>query len=926
MQQRIASRRIHHRLPIFLLEMPDTSIVYSPGNVAVVPTSSVADLENALAGRGPVPPQWLARLADGFIELGRKAADAWEELRTAEMQPACLTVYLSNACNLGCSYCFAAERDGSRIQPKSSPSLPILGSSPASPLLDDQKLIPAARFVAESCRRQGKPFQLVVHGGGEATLHWDLLQRVVQLTKDVAGEQGIAWTSYLASHGAIDPQKVCWLAEHFDRIGISCDGPPDIHDAQRSKLSGGGTYANVAETIRILGESGVDLTLRATITRRSLRRQTEIVAFFANELGARDIRFEPMYHGHESDALEPDDAVEFANHFLAAQSVAEALGGRLKLSGVRLDEIHGPYCNVLRDVIQITPDHTASACFLVTDGRAPGGAEMVIGAVNPRTGDFELDVDRIRRMRLQATEIPARCHQCVNIYHCARDCPDVCPVNDAAGPAIDQPGFRCLVQKELGHRWIIDAALRHDDAETNDAPSETIVQSKAIGEALRDVPAYVNAESIVRQWRLASSFGRFEDRAMPAPPWSRAGFQDDGDAAWERLSRQLNRPQPDAAMSCYVHLPYCDRKCGFCDCYALLLLPGDDHKQQQYVHALIDEVRLWGQFEGLRRRPLTTVHFGGGTPSYLPFYLIERFLDAFRTTFRDLPQTEWALESTTSQLDRERLEKLRGWGFSRLHVGLQSLEDKTRTLIGRRESAAAALRKIELALEQGFVVSVDLVYGLPDQTLRQFVNDLEQVIELGVAGCSLYQLNVSHRNQTFVAANVSRARSTFDDYRYFQIGEAILMARDYAKTHFAHFSRASDKNLYYTHVVRGEDLLALGTTADGSFGSYCYRHPPIGDYVASAKGGRSPLEGGLAESVLAVKMRPISASLMAGVIDADQFDRFAANELRDRWLRFGMLESTATGVKYVLTANGSWFLSRLLTELQEFLAKRGDAF
>jgi oxygen-independent coproporphyrinogen-3 oxidase len=912
------SRRLHSQLPIFLLEMPETSVVYSPGHVAAVPTASVSLLEKAFASLLPDAPDWLARLVHGFVDCGQRAAHAWHELRYGEFRPACLTVYLSNACNLGCSYCFATENDGSRKRPAAvAGALPLIETRPL-PLIDEQKLLLAARLVAQSCRSQGKPFQLVVHGGGEPTLHWGLLERIVQRTRQIAAAHEVQWTSYIASHGVLERQKVQYLAENFDRIGISCDGPPDIHDAQRPKLTAESTFENVAETIRILREGGANLTLRATITKQSLQRQAEIVSFFVTAFGALSIRFEPMYHGHKVAAalLSPTDAETFAQHFLAAQRVADVLGAELKLSGVRLDEIHGPYCNVLRDVVQITPDNSASACFLVTDARERGAAEMIIGAVNPSTGDFELDFERIRRMRRNATEIPVRCEECVNIYHCARDCPDVCPVSEQAAPATENPGFRCLVQKELGYRWIVDAALHNRPPSVGTPTEEMLVQSQQIGRALCYLPADVDAEAIVRQWRDALSFAPFGDRAMPTAPWSQSGFEDVGDQAWERLSQRLECASPQAPMSCYVHIPYCDRKCGFCDCYKFYLPSEDAQKRLNYVNALIREIQGWSRFAALTRRPLTTAHFGGGTPSYLPPNLFERFLDVFRATFRHTAQTEWALETTTSQLDDEYVANLQRWGFSRLHVGIQSLNDDTRKLIGRRESAAVALGKLRRLLEKGLVVTIDLIYGLPGQLPADFIHDLETLIDLGVDGCSLYHLNVSPRNQAFYNQTSSQSGSAFEHYLYFQLGEAVLTARGYKKTHFAHFSRERDKNLYYTHAVRGEDLLALGTLADGSFGSYCYRHAPISDYVSAADGQLAPLEGGL-EDRESPRLRAIMSSLLAGSVEPDNFAKVGAHLLRDQWIQSGMLTYDAGRQADVLTANGSWFLSRLLCQLRE---------
>ena len=132
--------------------------------------------------------------------------------------------------------------------------------------------------------------------------------------------------------------------------------------------------------------------------------------------------------------------------------------------------------------------------------------------------------------------------------------------------------------------------------------------------------------------------------------------------------------------------------------------------------------------------------------------------------------------------------------------------------IGRREDTRTVLDKLQLALDRGFIVSIDLIYGLPGQTLSGFVHDIETAISAGLDGCSLYHLNASARNRTFISTHAADQRSALTDYLFFQVGEQVLRARGYRKNHFAHFARPRDRNLYYTHVVRNEDLIALGTS------------------------------------------------------------------------------------------------------------------
>jgi radical SAM protein with 4Fe4S-binding SPASM domain len=129
---------------------------------------------------------------------------------------------------------------------------------------------------------------------------------------------------------------------------------------------------------------------------------------------------------------------------------------QLQISGIRIDEIHGPYCNPLRDVLQLSPDGRASACFLTADGDREDDEVLALGHYDDTSGIFVIDHARAAALRSRAARIPERCHACVNVYHCARDCPDTCVIT--ADSSARDGGFRCRVQKLLAHELIREMA------------------------------------------------------------------------------------------------------------------------------------------------------------------------------------------------------------------------------------------------------------------------------------------------------------------------------------------------------------------------------------------------------------------------------------------------------------------------------------
>jgi len=438
------TRKIHPELPVFRISSGGFDVLYAPGHAIPVESGEATTVERIFQDR--ISPQnarcWA--LATQLETFAQEAVYAWEQLRCVPFHPECLTIYLSNQCNLRCAYCYSATVDGGRER------------GGGLPIIDETAVKAAARLVARSCHDKAKRFTFALQGGGEPTTHWDLLKRTVALSREAAQEQGIEWWGYIATNGVLVEERVRWLAAHFDRIGLSCDGSAVDQDAQRPMMGGADTSEWVRRTARVLGDSGVDFTVRVTVTPQTADRQAAIVRYACETLGARTVRLEPAFGAgprqHENFA--PADAPRFVDRFLEARAVAASLGCEVGLSSVRLDEIHGPFCNVLREVLNLTPDGTATACFLATDGRTVEDAPLVIGRLDRRSGEFVLDRSVIDGMRRRATQIPARCHECANVYHCARDCPDVCPVlEDDHG---DEGGFRCLVQKRLGEALIAE--------------------------------------------------------------------------------------------------------------------------------------------------------------------------------------------------------------------------------------------------------------------------------------------------------------------------------------------------------------------------------------------------------------------------------------------------------------------------------------
>lgn len=188
----------------------------------------------------------------------------------------------------------------------------------------------------------------------------------------------------------------------------------------------------------------------------------------------------------------------------------------------------------------------------------------------------------------------------------------------------------------------------------------------------------------------------------------------------------------------YIHIPFCIRKCGYCD---FLSAPAGRDTQEKYVHALEQEIR--GRACEYGKYQVATVFIGGGTPSILGPEQIKRLLDALRSHYQVLPEAEITMEANPGTVDYDSLAGYRNAGVSRLSLGLQSSWDEELKALGRIHTWQQFLDAYGAAVAAGFThINIDLMSGLPGQTPASYEVTLRRVAELrpGPEHISAYSL------------------------------------------------------------------------------------------------------------------------------------------------------------------------------------------
>jgi coproporphyrinogen III oxidase-like Fe-S oxidoreductase/sulfatase maturation enzyme AslB (radical SAM superfamily) len=912
-------KRLHPLLPIFRIDSPLRCVLYTPSHLAVVASSEADAIFEAWNSKAYRESKAMPKAVAHWLKQKAQAAVAQRAaFIESPFAPECLTIYLSSRCNLNCSYCYAAH---SRSQLRAAGRVGL-------PVLDPRWVEQAACQVAKNCLRKKKPFWLVIHGGGEPTLNWERLQEIVAITRHTARQLDLSWSGGIATNGVLPEQQARWLARHFNAIGLSCDGPPDIQDRQRPLVNGKGSSLWVQRSAGTMAGQGARITARATITPDTMCRQVEIVDYLCRVIGADEIRFEPAYFLELRGlaAFKPQDAPIFIQHFLEARRRAGRLGHSLSFSGVRPKELHGPFCQTLRQVLQLTPDGSIGACFLCTDGRQTLNQRAVIGRWMPEYDRFVLDHARIETLNRQINRISDRCRDCFNHMHCSRGCPDVCAADIRPNSQESfSAEFRCQVNRGLALALILESAeeiLAARKRMAQPVAADRRARVKKIENCLSHAPSAMDGKTILAQFRALGGALKVEDRKMPVPLWKRHGLEEKGAVAFRHLQEDIGKNAEIGPISIYLHIPFCEQHCGFCDCLSIFLKRRQQEAALAYGRLLIAEMDAWAGILPLSRRPVTTVHFGGGSPQSLCPDLFDKIVTHCRNRFHTHAATEWAVETTAHLLSDEHLGTLAKLGFARLHVGVQTLSDPLRQTIGRRHEGRFVLKRLQRAMNGGFITSVDLIYGLPGQTLKELATDLIQLIDHGIHGISLYRLNRSSRNRSFLKRFDGWKPDALNDYIFLQAADQLLARSGFFKNHYTHYARGPNGNLYANHLCRGEDLLALGATADGIFADYLYRHVSYAAYVKTATHALPALAGGLRETARQRRIRTLTAMLMSGKIHTPAYQMNGVAGLIGTWQDHGLVIPGKRKEELDLTANGAWFIYQMIEEIEQRMTGR----
>ena len=283
----------------------------------------------------------------------------------------------------------------------------------------------------------------------------------------------------------------------------------------------------------------------------------------------------------------------------------------------------------------------------------------------------------------------------------------------------------------------------------------------------------------------------------------------------------VQRPTPnvqsrtlEAIRHLYVHIPFCARICPYCAFYKER---ADSSQTQRFCEALLREIEnVGGQFP----LKLETIFFGGGTPTALTTAQLEFLLGGMRERLDLSHLVEWSVEANPGSVSSTKAALLRQMGVNRMSLGVQSWDDDILKLLGREHNAAQAESSFHILRGAGFSnVSIDLMFGLPGQTLAQWEADLTKTISLHPDHISTYCLTYEEDTEFFLRhATGEFSEDPESDARFLESAMRILEGAGFEHYEISNYARPGFASAHNRGYWAGEDYLGIGPSAFSTVG------------------------------------------------------------------------------------------------------------
>ena len=342
-----------------------------------------------------------------------------------------VVLFLTNQCNLRCSYCYAFSGE---YPPK------MMTWEVAQAAID---------FVAQEVHKQEAPaMTLGFHGGGEPTLNWDILTKAVDYARALAERQQIPLHVSGAFNGYWPQNVLRYILRNFTDLSLSFDGLPAVQNLQRPAKGQPDSFTRVAETLHALDHAQFPYGIRMTVTNETVTQLADSIAFICAHFRPQKIQVEPVFE--EGRARLNRSAITdlniFVDQFRKGFTIATEHQITLFYSGARLDVLNTRFCLAACRAFVVTPEGDVTACFETYGREHPLSPHFLVGSYQGN-GRFEIEAEKLQRHFDRTIRQIPYCAHCFCKWHCAGDC----AIKTVAAETGDgfQPSARCFVNQEL---------------------------------------------------------------------------------------------------------------------------------------------------------------------------------------------------------------------------------------------------------------------------------------------------------------------------------------------------------------------------------------------------------------------------------------------------------------------------------------------
>ena len=264
-------------------------------------------------------------------------------------------------------------------------------------------------------------------------------------------------------------------------------------------------------------------------------------------------------------------------------------------------------------------------------------------------------------------------------------------------------------------------------------------------------------------------------------------------------------------LSLYIHLPWCIKKCPYCDFNSHEILTSA-FREELYVNALIDDLNL--ELDRIRDRRIISIFIGGGTPSLFSPESLDRLLNSARTQLNLGSDIEVTIEANPGAIEAEKFREYRALGINRLSLGIQSFNNQSLTSLGRIHNSSEAKRAIEFGKEAGFKnFNLDLMFGLPNQSIDDALSDLKQAVDQSPTHVSWYQLTIEPN--TVFASKPPKLPREDRIWTMQEKGAKFLKENNFEQYEISSFTRENYISIHNMNYWQFGDYIGIGAGSHG---------------------------------------------------------------------------------------------------------------